>query len=102
MLFEKVAKRKKPAVDPGMLGVRSKLGGKPDWEQGAEFPSCPDCLKRMTFIAQIDSMEHNEDHNPNRVDWRSAEQHYLFGDVGMIYVFMCCDCLETKSVFQCG
>jgi uncharacterized protein YwqG len=100
--FEKVPNGKKAVPDPRKLGVRSKLGGKPDWEQGAEIPKCPNCKKPMTFIAQIDSMEHDEEHNPHAIDCLSDSQQYMFGDVGMIYVFLCFDCMETKSVIQCG
>ncbi len=100
--FEKVPKGKKAVPDPRKLGIRSKLGGEPDWEQSAKVPKCPDCKQAMTFIAQIDSMEHDEKHNPHRIDCLSDKQQYMFGDVGMIYVFMCLDCMETKSVVQCG
>lgn len=84
------------------LGQRTKLGGAPDWDQKADVPCCASCGKEMTFIAQIDSIEHDWDSNPHRVDAVSEDQKWMFGDVGMIYVFLCVECLETKSVFQCG
>lgn len=100
--FEKVPKGKRAGPDPDKLGVRSKLGGEPDWVQYPEDPECPGCKKQMTFVAQIDSIEHDERHNPHRKDCLSEEQRYMFGDVGMIYVFFCFDCSESGSVFQCG
>ena len=83
-------------------GRRTKLGGAPDWVQNDDVPECEDCRKRMTFVAQIDSVEHEWDSNPHSVEAGSKEQKWMFGDVGMIYVFFCFECLETKSVFQCG
>ena len=82
-------------------GMRSRLGGKPDWEQNDETPVCGSCGKQITFIGQIDSIEHDAKYNPHRVDCLSKNQQYMFGDVGMIYVFFCFECLETTSVFQC-
>ena len=99
MKFERV-KTGEFANPTRKLGIRSKLGGEPDWDQGDETPECPGCFIPMRFIAQIDSIEHNESHNPHKQDY--SEQEYMFGDVGMIYVFFCYDCLQTKSVFQCG
>ncbi|MFB3894696.1 MAG: hypothetical protein ACE14V_00175 [bacterium] len=92
----------KPVIEHKELGLRSKLGGKPDWEQYDETPICPSCNEKMTFIGQIDSIEHDEPHNPHAVDCLSDDQRYMFGDVGIIYIFFCFDCLETISVFQCG
>lgn len=90
------------AVDPYALGLRSKLGGKPEWDQTDETPMCPHCGEEMTFVAQIDSIEHDSKDNPNRIDCCSDNQEYMFGDVGLIYVFFCFKCCETQSIFQCG
>jgi uncharacterized protein YwqG len=100
--FQKMPEGKKAVPDPDKPGVRSKLGGDPDWVQHPEVPKCRDCKQPMTFVAQIDSMEHDESHNPHAIDCLSGQQHYMFGDVGMIYVFMCFGCTETKSILQCG
>jgi hypothetical protein len=54
----------------------------------------------MTFIAQLDSMEHDSRDNPHRIDAVHGDQHFLFGDVGMIYVFLCENCGESRSVLQ--
>ncbi len=100
MLFERL-----PAgqVLPRQLsGAGSKLGGQPHWEQGDETPSCPHCQLVMTFVGQIDSIEQDEKHNPHRVDCMGDQQDYMFGDVGMLYVFFCFDCCHPEVVFQCG
>ncbi len=102
MKFEKVPKGKKAVPDPTKLGLRSKLGGEPDWVQHPEIPRCPECKEQLIFVAQLDSIEHDEKHNPHAVDCLSGKQQYMFGDVGMIYVFMCSTCMVTKSFIQCG
>jgi len=56
----------------------------------------------MTFVAQIDSVEHDWASNPHRVDALSDDQKWMFGDVGMIYVFFCFDCLQPHAEFECG
>ena len=86
----------------GELGMRTKLGGEPEWAQGDDMPCCERCKKEMTFVAQIDSVEHQSTKNPHGVQAGSDAQKWMFGDVGMIYVFFCFDCLEAKSVFQGG
>src|SRR5437870_5543849 len=82
------------------LGLRTKLGGEPDWIQYEETPTCPHCGRLMPFVAQIDSVEHDSDHNPLRRNCLD-DQDYMFGDVGMIYVFFCYDCCQPASVHQC-
>jgi hypothetical protein len=67
----------------GEIGNRNKLGGEPDWIQGEEIPKCT-CGKKMTFYGQLDSIGDS----------------VCLADCGMIYVFVCPDCLETKSVLQ--
>jgi uncharacterized protein YwqG len=86
---------------PDNLGLRSKLGGDADWIQENETPACNTCEREMTFLAQIDSFEHDWKTNPNRIDALSGEQDYMFGDVGMLYVFLCFECLQSKTVVQC-
>jgi len=92
------------AVDPNALGLRSKLGGAPDWEQNDDTPQCPGCGQQMTFVGQIDSMEHWSVDNPHSIDPISGtrDPHFMFGDVGLIYVFFCSECLEPAALFQCG
>jgi hypothetical protein len=87
-------------------GTATKLGGDPYWLQSDERPKCPCCNQPMIFVAQIDSIEHMGSNVPSGLNAqnRSAlrkDQQWMFGDVGMIYVFFCFDCMETRSVFQC-
>jgi hypothetical protein len=72
-------------ADP-MVGRRHKLGGNPDWLQGPDVPACPDCKAPMSFYGQLDSVG----------------DAMTIADVGMVYVFVCFDCNETKSVLQSG
>lgn len=64
-------------------GRRHRLGGTPDFIQDPVTPECT-CGKVMTFYVQIDSIN----------------DQIVLGDCGMIYVFVCFDCLETKSILQ--
>lgn len=89
-----------PSVDPDDLGCRTKLGGSPDWEQEDEYPRCPHCTESMSFVAQIDSVEHQSEDNPHSIDPLSPEQQYMFADVGMIYVFFCFECSEPTALLQ--
>jgi len=85
------------------LGQRTKLGGRPDWEQGRrDNPQCKKCQRPTTFVAQIDSVEYGSHHIPHSVNWMTDEQKWMFGDVGLIYVFFCFDCLEPHAEFECG
>ncbi len=99
--FERVPQGEQ-AVDPDALGLRSKLGGEPTWDQFDETPKCPLCEEAMSFVGQIDSIEHDSKDNPNRIDCLSSEQQFMFGDVGIIYIFFCFSCCQVKTVFQCG
>ena len=92
--------RGKCAVDRHALGQRSKLGGKPDWLQYDATPSCDNCRIKMIFVAQIDSIEHDAAENPHAFGSLSRQQQYMFGDVGMIYVFFCFHCERTQAVLQ--
>jgi uncharacterized protein YwqG len=102
MKFEKVPAGELAVPDKKKLGIRSKLGGQPTWVQSPEVPECPECKASMSFVAQLDSIEHDADYNPHAIDCLSDEQQYMFGDVGMLYVFVCFNCNETKSVLQFG
>lgn len=51
-----------------------KLAGYPFWVQGVEYPSCPDCDRRMELVFQLDS----EDNLP-----------FMFGDVGCGHITQC-------------
>jgi uncharacterized protein YwqG len=66
------------------VGTRHQLGGEPSFIQAPDYPDCDSCRQRMTFYGQLDSI--NDD--------------FVIGDVGMVYVFICFDCLTTKSILQ--
>ena len=69
----------------GRIGVRNKLGGHPDWLQRPDIPVC-NCGKSMSFYGQLDSIG----------------DACCLADCGMIFVFVCFDCFETKAVLQSG
>ena len=72
-------------------GQRSKFGGFPErLHEDRKFPECPECGDLMHFVAQIDSIEHEWPSNPHA---GVSEQRWMFGDVGMLYVFFCFDCM---------
>ena len=98
--LERVRKgqRAVPLDYPDNIGVRTKLGGKPEWIQGEQTPECQACRSPMTFLAQIDSIDHDNKHNPLRR--RYGHQDYMFGDVGMIYVFWCFNCGYSACLDQ--
>src|SRR5687768_14039727 len=67
-------------------GRRHKLGGSPDWLQGAQVPACSQCGELMTFYGQLDSVGDG----------------ICIPDVGIVYVFICFDCFSSASVVQSG
>lgn len=85
-----------PTDEPGL---RTKLGGKPSWIQGDATPECEECGEPMHFVAQIDSIEHRSEYNPLMVD-PPKHVDFMFGDVGMIYVFYCFDCTRVYGLQQ--
>lgn len=66
------------------IGKRHQLGGHPSFIQNEDWPQCLYCLQTMSFYGQLDSI--NDDIN--------------IADCGMIYIFICFDCNETKSIIQ--
>lgn len=61
------------------IGTRHQLGGEPLNIQKNEYPICPDCKQKMSFYAQLDSI--NDD--------------IIIADCGLIAVFICLTCLEV-------
>lgn len=57
--------------------------GEPTWIQGDNTPVCS-CGEKMIFYGQLDSVG----------------DKICIADCGLICVFMCFDCVETKSVIQ--
>jgi hypothetical protein len=86
---------------PANLGRRTKFGGVPDAIQPEAdlVKRCPKCHSPMHFVAQLDSFEFNGDNNPNRRDY--GGEHFMFGDVGMIYVWFCFHCLTPHASLEC-
>src|ERR1700732_4024473 len=99
--LQRVAKGKSavPLDYPENLGMRTKLGGEPDWIQDDDTPECASCGEPMVFVAQIDSIENENEHNPVDLDCLGhKEPDYMFGDVGMIYVFFCFNCCQSACL----
>ena len=69
----------------GTVGTRSKVGGEPTWIQAPQTPICS-CSQPMSFYAELDSIGDS----------------VCLADCGMIYVFVCFDCFETRSLLQSG
>jgi hypothetical protein len=65
------------------INERHRLGGKPDFIEAEEIPVCA-FGNPMTFYAQLDSVS----------------EKFVLADRGMIYVFVCFNCFETKAVLQ--
>ncbi len=65
------------------VGHRHRLGGKPDFLQPIDVFKC-NCGEEMTFYAQLDSIN----------------DEFVLADCGMLYVFVCFDCFETKVILQ--
>lgn len=53
----------------------------------------------MHFVAQIDSFEFKGEHNSNSKEYSDAQ--FMFGDVGMIYVWFCFQCLTPHASMDC-
>lgn len=77
---------------PSPMGLRTKLGGEPDWLHAADVPECSQCSEPMAFVGQIDSIDAIRG---------SERSEFMFGDAGMIYVFYCDTCVVTRSLIQC-
>jgi hypothetical protein len=69
------------AVDWCMPVTTSQIGGLPCWIQDAEYPSCPNCQKTMTFVAQLDN-------------------GHFSGYEGIYYAFLCANCRITATSYQ--
>ena len=69
---------------PPEVGSRHQLGGDPTFLQLTNWPVCSSCGSKMTFYAQLDSI--------NDV--------IILADCGIIYVFVCFDCFTTQSFIE--
>jgi uncharacterized protein YwqG len=64
---------------------KHQLGGMPTWIQNKEQISCLDCGYEMEYIAMIDSELYL-----GKDGFR--EKEHMFGDEGILYVFVCREC----------
>jgi hypothetical protein len=64
---------------------KHQLGGLPFWVQDEEVPRCKECNKPMAFLAQVDS------------DFDAGTQ---FGDMGLLYAFLCRTCSMYATFAQ--
>ena len=63
-------------------GTRHQLGGRPAAIQPVDYPQCPQCSAQMTFYGQLDSIN----------------DEFCIADVGLVYVFVCFDCVEATAI----
>ncbi|KQZ39537.1 hypothetical protein ASD58_03815 [Duganella sp. Root1480D1] len=68
----------------------NRLGGHPTWVQGADYPDCPCCKKKMRFMLQLDSQLPDQD-----------SEEWLWGSGGVAYGFNCATCRTTAYIWQC-
>ena len=66
------------------IGTRHQLGGEPTYIQAKIHPVCPDCKEKMTFYAQLDSIN----------------DEFCIADCGMIYVFVCLECNTVEAFIE--
>lgn len=72
--------------------LASKAGGRVQWLQGEEDPSCPTCRKPMRFVAQVSA--------ENGV--AALDRWMNFGDAGVSYLFVCDAHGAARWLWQCG
>jgi hypothetical protein len=68
----------------------NRVAGEPCWIQDSEYPSCPECNRRMKFILQLDS-------DLPTVD----DGEWMWGDSGICYTFWCDECKVSGFLWQC-
>lgn len=88
----------KEPENPDNDGLKTKLGGAPDWIQEEQWQRCAGCKAPMAFVGQIDSIEIESKKNPHSQP--AGKQDYMWGDAGMIYVFYCFTCASSANVVQ--
>jgi ankyrin repeat protein len=64
-------------------GLKSKVGGAPNWIQMDGTPDCPKCEKPMAFALQL-----------------ASDSRIAFGDMGLLYAFVCPECKTAASLVQ--
>jgi hypothetical protein len=64
-------------------GSKGKVGGSPNWIQAEATPDCPKCQKPMAFALQL-----------------ASDSRISFCDMGMLYGFVCPECVVGASLIQ--
>jgi hypothetical protein len=72
-----------PVASGKKAGRKSKIGGSPSWIQQDETPDCKSCLQPMSFALQM-----------------TSDRSISYGDVGVLYAFVCLDCRHVATVVQ--
>ncbi len=72
-----------PVPSGKKAGRKSKLGGKPNWLQSDEAPDCPECHAPMAFVLQL-----------------ASDARISYGDLGMLYAFICPECRKLAVLAQ--
>lgn len=68
-----------------------RVGGAPCWIQDSQYPICPECSSRMTYLLKIASGLPTDD-----------GRELMWGDSGIIcYAFWCEHCKVTGLLWQC-
>lgn len=68
--------------------VLGQLGGRPEWLQDDETPTCPTCTRPMDLVAQL---EEGPDH----------ATAMNFGGCGTAFAFACAPCAQAAFLWQC-
>ena len=73
---------------------KHQLGGRPVWIQGRGHLPCLLCGKEMDYIAMVDSELY--------VGQDGFRDHgHMFGDEGILYIFICRECAVIGTTGQC-
>lgn len=64
-------------------GLKSTVGGAPNWIQMDGTPDCPKCERPMAFALQL-----------------ASDSRIAFGDMGLLYAFVCPECKTGASLVQ--
>jgi hypothetical protein len=70
-----------------------QLGGMPLWVQDEEHIKCIKCKQKMAYLAMIDTELHIGENG-------FREEGHMFGDNGVLYLFVCRKCDIFSSVAQ--
>jgi hypothetical protein len=67
----------------------NRIGGEPTWIQDPDYRRCPDCQRRMHFLAQLDSPDF------------AGGREWLWGSGGIAYILWCDPCRISAVFWQC-